>query len=60
MPNSDIKVIQVLANTSMDFQRKILKEYSMLLNMLGQQTLLKFKKKKDLSYLCKSVTKINQ
>ena len=43
MPNSNIKVIQVLANTNMDYQREILKEYSMLLNMLSQQTLLKWK-----------------
>ena len=31
MPNINIKVIQVLANTSMDYQRKILREYPMLL-----------------------------
>ena len=43
MPNSNIKVIQVLTNASMDYQCEILKEYSMLLNMLSQQTPLKCK-----------------
>ena len=43
----------------MDYQGKILKEYSMLLNMLSQQTLLKCKQK-FLSYLCKSAAKMNQ
>ena len=38
MPNSNIKVMQIPANTSMDYQGKILKEYFMLLNMLSQQT----------------------
>ena len=43
MPNSNIKVIQVPRNSSMNYQGKILKEYSMVLNILSQQTLLKCK-----------------
>ena len=50
MPNSNIKVMQIPANTSMDYQGKILKEYFMLLNMLSQQTPWKCKWK-FLSYL---------
>ena len=59
MPNSNIKVIQVLANTSMDYQHKILKEYPMLLKHVQLTNSLKMQIK-YLSYLCKSATKINQ